>query len=96
MVSLAAKPDTSMTAAALFVSTFCIVFALGAQSLLVNNGRYVGAFFNSFIIGACHLTLYKLTPQADTTDMIAFLSGGPLGIFAAMYLFRHLHRKRDD
>ena len=41
-----------MTSLALFASTFALVLALGAQSLMVNNGRYVGAFCNSFAISA--------------------------------------------
>lgn len=36
-----------MTALALFASTFFLVMALGAQSLLVNNGRYLPAAINS-------------------------------------------------
>ena len=84
-----------MIAAALFGSTFVVVFTLGAQSLLVNNGRYAGAFCNSIVIGACNLALFKLAPQATPGEMVAFLSGGPLGIVAAMWVFRHLHRKPE-
>lgn len=82
-----------MTLAVLFGSTFVVVFALGAQSLLVNNGRYVAAFGNSFVIGACNLALLKLGPQASDWEIAAYLIGGPLGIVAAMWMFRHLHRK---
>lgn len=78
---------------ALFASTFLVVFALGAQSLLVNNGRYVLAFCNSFVIGSCNLVLFKLTPDATGWQIAAFLLGGPLGIVSAMWVFRHLHRK---
>lgn len=78
---------------ALFASTFVVVFALGAQSLLVNNGRYVAAFGNSFVIGTCNLMLLKLGPQATDWEIAAFLIGGPLGIVSAMWLLRHLHRK---
>lgn len=82
------------TPLALFASTFVVVFALGAQSLIVNNGKYAMAFVNSFVIGSCNLALYKLAPQATLLDMAAFLLGGPFGIVAAMYVFRHLHRGR--
>lgn len=78
---------------ALFASTFLVVFALGSQSLIVNNGRYVLAFFNSFLIGACNLILFKVAPNASGVDIAAFLLGGPLGIVSAMWVFRHLHRK---
>ena len=85
-----------MILAALFASTFIVVFALGAQSLLVNNGRYVAAFANSFLIGACNLALFKLAPQATAVEIVAFLCGGPLGIVSAMWVFRHLHRKPGE
>lgn len=78
---------------ALFASTFLVVFALGAQSLIVNNGRYVSAFFNSFLIGGCNLVLFKVAPDATGVELAAFLLGGPFGIVTAMWVFRHLHRK---
>lgn len=85
-----------MTAAALFFSTLLLVMALGAQSLLVNNGRYAGAFFNSFAIGIGNLILFKLAPDAGGWEIAGFLAGGPVGIVLAMYLLRHYHRRGDD
>jgi len=82
-----------MIVLALFVSTFLLVMALGAQSLLVNNGRYLGAFFNSLIIGTGNLILYKLAPNASGVEIAAFLLGGPFGICSAMYLLRKYHRR---
>lgn len=82
-----------MTYAILFGSTFVVVFALGAQVLIVNNGRYFAAFVNSFVIGACNMVLLKLGPQAMPLEIVAFLLGGPFGVVSAMYVFRHLHRK---
>lgn len=82
-----------MTYAILFGSTFVVVFVLGAQSLIVNNGRYAAAFVNSFVIGTCNMVLLKLGPQAMPLEIVAFLLGGPFGIVSAMYVFRHLHRK---
>lgn len=78
---------------ALFGSTFLVVFALGSQSLIVNNGRYLLAFGNSFLIGTCNLILFKLAPEASGAEIAAFLLGGPFGIISAMWVFRHLHRK---
>lgn len=82
-----------MTALALFASTFFLVMALGAQSLLVNNGRYLPAALNSFAIGTGNLILYKLAPDAGGIEIAAFLLGGPMGICAAMYLLRKYHRR---
>lgn len=77
-----------MTAAALLLSTFALVFALGMQSQLVNNGHYLGAFFNSLAIGACNLVLFKLAPNAGGLEVAAYLAGGPFGIVAAMAVYR--------
>jgi hypothetical protein len=77
----------------LFLSAYFGVFLLGAQSLLVNNGRYGLAFFNSFLIGGCHLALYKLAPAASGWEVVAYLTGGPFGIVSAMWLLRSLHRR---
>lgn len=82
-----------MSALILFVSTFVAVFALGAQSLFVNNGRYWRAWFNSLLIGICHILLYRLAPNASVIEIAAFLAGGPFGIVSAMWVFRHLHRR---
>lgn len=82
-----------MTALALFVSTLLLVMALGAQSLLVNNGRYIGAFCNSFAIGLGNLALFKLAPNANGWEIAGFLTGGPLGICLAMYVLRKYHRR---
>lgn len=82
-----------MTALALFASTFMLVCALGAQSLFVNNGRYLSAALNSFAIGTGNLILFKLAPDASGWEIAGFLCGGPAGIASAMYLLRHYHRK---
>jgi hypothetical protein len=74
-----------MTAFALFLSAFISVFALGFQSLNVNNGHYVAAFLTSFVIGIGHLSLYRYLPEATTSQTIAYLLGGPFGITASMW-----------
>lgn len=84
-----------MTALALFASTFMLVMALGAQSLFVNNGRYLPAALNSFAIGTGNLILFKLAPEASGVEIAGFLMGGPIGICAAMYLLRHYHRRPE-
>ena len=76
-----------MTALLLFISTFLVVFALGLQSLNVNNGHYIAAFFTSFFIGTANLMLYKMAPNATGAEIIAYLSGGPIGIICAMRFY---------
>jgi hypothetical protein len=82
-----------MTELLLFISTFLAVFALGFQSLNVNNGHYRAAFFTSFLIGGANLALFKLAPNAGGTEIAAYLSGGPIGIVCAMK-FHGWFRKR--
>ena len=81
-----------MSALFLLASTFGLVFALGLQSQLVNNGHFVSAFFNSLAIGACNLVLFKLAPDATGLEVAAYLVGGPFGIVASMLFYRHMHR----
>lgn len=72
----------------LFASTFVTVFALGLQSLNVNGGHYVAAFFTSFVIGTGNLFVLKLVPGAGLTEIAAYLAGGPFGIMASMWMHR--------
>lgn len=73
-----------MNTLALFTSTFILVFALGIQSLNVNNGHRAAAMFTSFFIGSSQMVLFKLAPSANWIETAAFLLGGPFGIYAAM------------
>jgi len=81
-----------MTELTLFVSTFVLVFALGAQSLNVNNGHYYAAAVTSFVIGGGQMILFKLAPDASWSEIGAFLAGGPFGITASMWAHPHLVR----
>ena len=74
-----------MTELTLFTSTFILVFALGAQSLNVNNGHYIAAAMTSFVIGGGQMVLFKLAPDASWSEIGAFLAGGPFGITASMW-----------
>ncbi len=81
----------------LFFSTFVTVFAMGLQSLNVNGGHYKAAFINSVIIGGSNLLLYKVMPNANPADIIAYLSGGPFGIVSSMYFHkRTIGRKKPE
>lgn len=84
-----------MSALFLLASTFGLVFALGLQSQLVNNGHHVGAFFNSLAIGACNLVLFKLAPDASGLEVAAYLAGGPFGIVASMAVYRRIQRRKS-
>lgn len=77
-----------MTAFALLISTFGLVFALGLQSQLVNRGHHIAAMLNSFAIGSGNLILYKLAPDASGIEIAGFLLGGPFGIVFSMWFYR--------
>lgn len=77
-----------MTEIILFASVFASVFALGFQSQNVNQGHYAAAFITSFFIGAGHLALYRLMPEASLSETAAYLMGGPFGIVASMWAHR--------
>lgn len=82
-----------MTALALFGSTCGLVFFLGLQSLNVNSGRFLAAFVTSFGIGLGNLVLYKLAPDANGGEIIAYLCGGPVGIVGSMWAHRKIYHK---
>jgi len=82
-----------MIAATIFISTFVLVFALGFQSLNVNNGHYKAAFMTSFAIAGSNLVLFKTIPQADLLQILAYLTGGPFGIVASMWAHRRWMKK---
>lgn len=77
-----------MTSILIFSSTFILVFALGFQSLNVNNGHYRAAFMTSFAISISNLVLFKTLPQADVMQVSAYLLGGPFGIVTSMWAHR--------
>lgn len=74
-----------MTELILFSSTFVLVFALGLQSLNVNNGHFIAAALTSFVIGSGQMILFKLAPDASWSEIAAYLFGGPFGITASMW-----------
>jgi hypothetical protein len=84
-----------MTELALFGSCFLLVFFLGLQSLNVNGGHTVAAFFTSFGIGLGNLVLFKLAPEANATECTAYLLGGPFGIVASMRVHRRFVGRRS-
>lgn len=81
-----------MTELTLFLSSFLLVFALGLQSLNVNGGHYVAAFFTSFIIGGGNLIVLKLAPNASVPEMAAYMMGGPFGIICSMVFHGYIKR----
>ena len=82
-----------MTAAALFASTFALVFLLGVQQRNVQHGHQAAAFVTSIAIGGSQLALYKMAPDAGGVEIACYLAGGPLAIICAMRVHPWLRRR---
>lgn len=82
-----------MNALIIFAATFCVVFALGFQSLTVNRGQFFAAFLNSFVISVAQLVILKFVPQAHGFyEYAAYMTGGPLGIVSGMLVHKKLFK----
>jgi hypothetical protein len=73
-----------------FASTYVAVFALGLQSLNVNQGHYLAAAGTSLLIGLGHIALYKFMPGAELGEVIGYLAGGVAGITSSMWFHRRV------
>jgi hypothetical protein len=71
----------------LFAAQFSLIFLLGLQSLVVNNGYVAQAFLISCLIGMGNLVAFKLVPDAGIWDAVGYLMGGPLGIVCSIKFF---------
>ena len=71
-----------------FASTFLTVFALGLQSLNVNQGHYFAAALTSAAISIGHLWLYKVMPNPSWLDLGGYFVGGIVGITTSMWFHR--------
>lgn len=87
------RPGDLMTALIIFASTYVLVFALGFQSLNVNNGHYKAAFFTSFAIAVSNLVLFKTVPQANWIEIAAYLLAGPFAIVSSMWAHQRWVKK---
>lgn len=81
-----------MTHATLFLSAFCTVFLLGIQQQNVIGRHYLAAVVTSFGIGTAQIFLWRLVPGANATEIAATLTGGPVGIVAAMWAHPRIAR----
>lgn len=85
-----------MTHLALFASAFFTVFMLGIQQKNVHGEHYLAAIVTSFGIGGAQIFLWRLVPDANASQIVATLLGGPFGIIAAMYLHPRLMRRKTS
>lgn len=82
-----------MTSTAIvFFASFVSVFALGLQSLNVNQGQYGLASATSLVICTGSLGLFKVLPESGVPQMLAYYVGCNLGIIASMWSHPRLTR----
>lgn len=72
-------------AIAVFAGSFVSVWALGFQSLNVNQGRYVWASLTSLVICTGSLVILQRLPTAGWLPIAAYYLGCNLGILTGMW-----------
>lgn len=77
----------------LFLSAFITVFLLGVQQKNVLGNHYLAAILTSFGIGGAQIFLWRLVPDANATQILATLAGGPVGIVAAMWVHPKIFKR---
>lgn len=69
----------------ILASSFFSVFALGFQSLNVNQGRYVWASLTSIVICTGSIFILRGIPTANVLPLVAYYVGCNLGILTGMW-----------
>lgn len=70
----------------LFGCTFGVVLALTAQTMNIGGNHRALAVATSFLIGALNLAILKIMPQqTSAAEILAYLTGGPVGVLVAMH-----------
>lgn len=82
-----------MTHATLFFSAFATVFLLGIQQQNVTGRHYLAAFITGIGIGTAQIFLWRLVPNANASEILATLAGGPVGIVFAMWAHPSIRRR---
>ena len=80
-----------MTTVILFAASFASTFLGAYQIRNIAGGHVVMAFFTSLIYSAVFATLYKLMPDADWLDIIAYAVGTSFGVVSSMKLHIRMH-----
>ena len=79
---------------ALFASAFTTVFSLGFQQQNVIHRHFGMAAATSLLIGISQIFLWRTLPDANTSQILATLCGGPVGIVTAMWAHPKMMRRR--
>lgn len=78
-----------MTEITLFASQFICVLLLVVQSVNNNHGHVWHGAATSIGIGIAQIATFKLLPEANATEMLAWVAAGPVANVAAQWIKRH-------
>lgn len=86
---------------AVLLSQFVMILLLGLQSLNVNQRRYLAAAITSLLLGVIGFYLTGTVAEAHkdgafTLTWWAYISGGPAGIVASMWLHQLLFERKKS
>ena len=74
------------------LASFGMVFFKGIQQQNVIGGKYKHAFFTSYLMALFEVAVVSTIVVSGWSSVIPIGTGGALGIVAAMYLFRRIHK----
>lgn len=69
-----------------------MVFFKGIQQQNVIGGKYKSAFFTSYLMALFEVAVVSTIVVSGWSSIVPIGTGGALGIVAAMYLFRRIHK----
>lgn len=75
--------------AAMYVSSFVVVFLLGLQSKNVNRSRYVAAALTSIGISLSQFVFVKYAANGSYFVLFVMALGGAMGIVTSIYVHDH-------
>lgn len=77
---------------ALLVLTALVAFAIDLHGN-VKRGSYLGASLNALMVCIYHLALFKIARNVMPADVLAYLTGWPLGVIASTAFYKVFWRK---
>lgn len=73
-------------------ASFGMVFFKGIQQQNVIGGKYKHAFFTSYLMALFEVAVVSTIVVSGWGSVVPIGTGGALGIVAAMYVFRRVHK----
>ena len=84
-----------VSAITLFLVTFVSIFMRGHQTQYVVQGKYLGAFLNSWLMAFANVAMISLVATSGWDALLPAGLGSSLGIVSSMYIFRKTHKSKS-